>query len=184
MVAAADSPVAWALAAAELPGRLDGQRVLEVGDDRGAEAFAALGAAEFVGCEQPSEAPGFEGGFQLIHLSAKLATDLHPLSVCAWLWLMAAPGALLLAGSTVLPDPAQSRFARFVPGAESPSGSSRWIPGRLALRWMVEVSGFDLDRWLGETNAADGSQGVAGYLLATRGERGPALDLTRQPLGR
>lgn len=184
MANVANSPVTWALAAARLPERLDGQRVLEVGDERGADAFAALGAAEFVSCEQPTETPDFEGGFQLIHCSAKLDTDLHPLSVFAWLWMMAAPGAVLLTGSTVLTDPAHSQFARFLPAEEPPSGHSRWIPGRLALRWMVEVSGFDDTRWLGETAAADDSGGVAGYVQATRGERGPALDLTRQPLGR
>lgn len=185
MARAPESPAGWAVAAAELPERLDGWRVLEIGDDSGAGLFRERGAAEFLSCAHPSEDPGFEGPFNLVHCSSALETDLHPLSIFAWAWMQTVPESVLLAGMEVLPRPAHSQFARYVPAAKRPAGGvARWVPGRLALRWMVEVSGFDHDRWLGETDAADGSPGVVGYIQATRVERGPALDLTRQPLSR
>jgi hypothetical protein len=175
----ADTPAGWAVAAAELPERLDGWRVLEIGGDSGGELFRERGAAEFVSCAQPSEDPGFDGPFNLVHCSSALETDLHPLSIFAWVWMQTVPGSVLLAGMEVLTRPAHSQFARYLPAAESAAGVARWVPGRLALRWMVEVSGFDGD-WLGERPGT----AAEGYVQAARTERPPALDLFRQPLGR
>ena len=180
MTARAESPAGRAVAAAKLPDRLDEWRVLEIGDDSGAGLFCERGAAEFVSCAQPSEDPGFEGPFNLVHVSSALETDLHPLSIFAWTWLQTTPGSVLLAGMEVLARPAHSQFARYLPAAESAGDTGRWVPGRLALRWMVEVSGFDGD-WLGEWTSSEATEG---YVQAVRTERPPAVDLFRQPLGR
>jgi hypothetical protein len=168
----------WGISSADLPDRIEGWRVLEVGGD-GEDRFTELGASEFVACEQPAEAINAEGGaFQLAHFSADLETELHPLSVYAWLWHLLAPDATLVVGSRVLADPAHSQYADFAP-AESGAGH-RWIPGKLTLRWMVENSGFDVRRWLGERDEQPGR--ASAYLQAVRVDRVPALDLTRQPL--
>ena len=49
------------------------------------------------------------------------------------------------------------------------------MPGRLALRWSVETSGFDVERWLESGGEAEPT--VDAYLVAKRTERYPALVL-------
>jgi SAM-dependent methyltransferase len=170
---------------ASLPERIEGWRVLEIGDGGGATHFGELGAAEFAAVEEPSEAAELgSAGFDLVHCSVSLESDLHPLSTCAWIWRLLKPEGTLIAGSRVLPGAEHSRYARFLGPTESPSGRGGWVPGRLALRWIVEVSGFEFDRWLAGPGPAAGDGEPVAYLQARRVERQPALDLGRQPLGR
>jgi hypothetical protein len=166
-----------------LPERIDGWRVLTVGgEDGAADAFEARGAAEVVVCAEPSERfQADAGSFDLLHY-AELESDLQPLSLYAWLWLLTAPGSLLLLEAAVMPEEASSQYARFVPAGGSPTGRAHWVPGRLTLRWMVENSGFDVQGWLPDFPIGPDRTGVR--LQAVRVERSPARDLDRHPLGR
>jgi len=173
----------WGLEAAQLPERLEGWRVLEVGVAEPSLDFAARGAAAVELCEQPAESVREKGEtFDLLHCSAGQASELHPLAIGAWCWWLLAPGGTLVHGSTALADPELSQYAEFqrVEGSEQ---RWRWLPGRLTTRWMVENSGFDVDSWLGERPGSNEGE-IDTYLQATRVARPPALDLSRQPLGR
>ncbi|HET7507546.1 MAG TPA: hypothetical protein VFJ53_04250 [Solirubrobacterales bacterium] len=181
MTAANEHPIERALSFARLPESLEGRRVLEVGDVGAAREFLeGLGATEFVALEDVSESAELgAGGFGLAICGSGAGGDLHPLALYAWLRRAMEPDGILVAGSAVLPDPKLSQYARFVPGrAPEPA---RWIPGRLAFRWMVEVSGFEMVSWLG---SRDGEEATRAHLQAKAVERAPALDLERQPLGR
>jgi hypothetical protein len=166
-----------------LPERIDGWRVLAVGGSGGAaDALDARGAAEVVVCAEPSELLRADGrSFDLVHC-AESGGALQPMSLYAWLWQVTAPGSLLLLEAAVLPGAASSKYARFVPAGESPTGRSRWLPGRLALRWMVETSGFDVQGWLHDLPGV--SDLAVARLQAVRVERSPARDLDRHPLDR
>jgi hypothetical protein len=171
-----------ALSFASLPDRLDSWRILAIGgDDLGRDYLTGIGASEFVALDRPSEDAGLEAAaFDLAICGSELETDAHPLATYAWLRRALKPEGILVAGSKVLPDPAKSQYAHFFP-AEKAGGSSHWAPGRLAFRWMVEVSGFDVDHWLGERGELSECSTVA-HLQARTAERTPALDLERQPL--
>jgi hypothetical protein len=56
------------------------------------------------------------------------------------------------------------------------------VPGRLALRWMIETSGFDVES---EFRSVPGPAGefptINGYFRATRSERPPAASLPPEP---
>lgn len=179
----ADKLAAWAAAQADLSGRAVA-RALEIGGGEGEEHFAQLGVGEFVSLPEPSESLVAEAPFDLVHCSAELETHLHPLSLYAWLRSLVTPGGVLLAGSPILPETANSQYAEYVSGGPGNPTGARWLPGRLAFRWMVEVSGFDVERWLGEPPSSGGDGPPRAYLQATAAERAPALDLSRQPLGR
>ena len=174
-------PIERALSLAQLPERLEGWRVLAVGDVGAARThLEELGATGFTVLEEPSEGADLgEGGFDLALCGSEAGGGIHPLSLYTWLRQALTDKGILVAGSRVLPDPKLSQYARFVPGAAP--ASARWVPGRLAFRWMVEVSAFDLVTWLDD---GDGATETQAYLQARAVEREPALDLARQPLGR
>lgn len=177
-----EQPTERALSFARLPDGLDGWRVLALGaGDAGKGYLTGIGAGDFVAPAVPSEADGIEpASFDLVICSSELSVDLHPLALYAWLRKVAKPEGVLIAGSVVLTDPALSQYARFLsprPGADD----GRWIPGRLAFRWMVEVSGFGGVAWLDDGKGATGDEYA--YLQARAADRTSALDLDRQPLG-
>jgi hypothetical protein len=171
----------WALAIARLPDSLDQWRVLEVGDGGADGLLDGRGIKDLVNVSWPSEDIADPGPYHLAYLAAGLDGELHPLAVGAWLWWRLHTGGSLVLEGTVLADPEKTAFSDFV---VDPSGSDqrwRWIPGRMTLRWMVENSGFDDVVWLDERPGNEpGTVEVA--LQAVKGERGPAVDLTRQPL--
>jgi len=182
-VSAAEHPTERALSFARLPDRIDGWQVLSIGaGNAGKDYLTSLGAAEFVVLDRPVEDAGLEtGSFDLAICGSGLETDAHPLATYAWLRRALKTEGTLIAGSEVLPDPARSQYARFVPAGED-GDVSRWLPGRLAFRWMVEVSGFDVAGWLGDIG--DEWAGNPVYLQAKAADRAPALDLARQPVSR
>ena len=180
---AAEHPTERALAFARLPDRIDGWRVLSGGAGNAGEGYlTSLGAADFVAVDEPSEDAELEtGAFDLTICGSELETDAHPLATYAWVRRAIKPEGVLIAGSRVLADPAKSQYARFVPAGED-GEASRWLPGRLAFRWMVEVSGFDVAGWLGDAGDGRGDDSV--YLQAKAADRPSPLDLDRQPIHR
>jgi SAM-dependent methyltransferase len=130
----------------ELPEGLDPARLLEV-DDRAAVAGPA-GSFDFVLCHDP------------------LRFSPDPAALLSELWRLAASGGVLLLEAEVLPGSEHSAYARFVPPDHRGPG---WVPGRLALRWLVESCGFDLECWLGETD----DLGPRAALRAIRSDRDP-----------
>jgi hypothetical protein len=179
-----ENPTERALSFARLPDSLDGWRVLAIGGgDPGRGYLTGIGADEYVALDQPTPDPELEtGGFDLVICGSSLETDVHPLSLFAWMRRAIKPEGALVAGSRVLSDPTKSQYARYVPAAAM-GVHSRWLPGRLAFRWMVEVSGFDVDGWLAGVGQKGESEEQA-YLQARPADRAPVLDLDRQPLHR
>lgn len=174
-------PIERALSVAQLPETLEGWRVLAVGEVGASRThLEGLGVTDFTSVEAPSEADLGDGGFDLALCGSEAGAGVHPLALYAWLRRSLRPDAVLVAGSRIIPDPKLSQYARFVPAA-TPEQASRWLPGRLAFRWMVEVSAFDLVTWLDD---GDGATETEAYLQARAVEREPALDLARQPLRR
>lgn len=174
----------WSVLGPEVPSDLSGRRVLEVGDDPegSARPLAASmrdrGAGEVVQWRFPR---GLEDGsgepFDLVYCCGSLQRDPHPMNLLTGIWHLTRPGSTLLLESQIITAPEVSRYGLFVTDPEDGS-SSHWVPGRLALRWMVEASGFDVDRWLAtESTEAGESDRASAYLSATRTERAPALDL-------
>ncbi len=107
-----------------------------------------------------------EGDFDFVLCRNALRSSPYPMALLADLWRLTAPAGVLLLESDVVAGPEHSQYASFVPSTRSGGG---WVPGRLALRWMVEVSGFDVERWLDEA----GASGCA-CLRAVRSDRTPA----------
>jgi hypothetical protein len=163
-----------AMPMAGLPASLAGSRVLNLGplspEDR--HRFKGLGAEEVI--EETSllsQRPGPPGRFDFIHCGA-LPVSGRQLLVLSRLWRLAAPSASLLLGSRVLDDVQASRYL----GVEAtPASGLEWIPGRLALRWMVESSGFDVLHWLAEETVISVSSAPFAYLAARRSDRIPVF---------
>ena len=174
----------WAILGPEVPEDLADRRVLDIGDpslgiDDASEALLERGAREVVRWEPPADLERDSGeGFDLVYCRDTLQRDPRPMNFLSRLWHLTAEGAALLIESKVIPTSEQSRYARFVAGAAAGDSSPEWLPGRLALRWSVETSGFDVDRWLpsAATEPKD-SDAISAYLQATRVARQPAIDL-------
>jgi hypothetical protein len=156
----------------ELPADLAGARLLEVVQPGAHGTISAAlvdrGTEEIVESDRPQVLlDGDQGRFDYILCADILRSSPYPMALLADLWRLAAPGAVLLLEAEIVPGLDHSAYARFVPAA----GDAGWVPGRLALRWMVEVSGFDVERWLGESTAANSPRAC---LRAVRAERTPA----------
>jgi hypothetical protein len=170
----------WDLFGPALPADLTGQRVLDVGlageRDRTSKEIAARGAAEFVRWEPPQPLVAEQGGFDLVICRDVLQRDPHPSSLLTRLWEAMVEGGILLLESRIMTAAERSMYAEFV-ASKAGIGASEWLPGRLALRWSIETSSFDVDRWLsiGDGNA-EASEASA-YLLAVRAPRTPSLYL-------
>lgn len=168
----------WDMLAGEVPADLKGSRVLHVGGGDDDPSLAALGdrGADLVRWRHPDEHQGTDTPFDLVYCSDALQLDPHPSKLLSDVWHAIAPGGVLLLESQIEPELELSRFGRFV--VDSEAGTSYWVPGRLTLRWLVETSGFDVDRWLGDpVSPPDQPSRVSAYLRATKTDRMPALDL-------
>jgi hypothetical protein len=75
---------------------------------------------------------------------------------------MVADDGQLLFGSMLHASREQSEYIRFVP--DSYAGDRTWwfVPGRLAMRWMLEVCGFEVEELL----ISDGVRGEFATLNA------------------
>lgn len=184
-------------------GDLAGSRALDVGSNAGYDAFMfhLHGADEVLGCEPHGfinqarfledvyatgvqfEQLGWQdldpdrhGMFDLVHSHGLLYHEAHPIALLERLRAMVAPDGRLLLGSMTLADPEFSEHARFVPGSFYNDPTWWWVPGRLALRWMVEAVGFEIT---GEFAQQDGPPGefatVSGYIEAVPASPSPVL---------
>lgn len=170
----------WAVLGPEVADDLADVRVLDVGPaeapDQSSAALGDRGAKEIVRRGPLDLDDNVEGTFDLVYCRDSLQSDPHPMNLLTRLWHLTEAEGILLVESRVMSAPEQSRYGRFV--RADGGASSHWVPGRLAFRWMVEASGYDVDRWLhdGAQPPGGGDQANA-YLRATRTERNPALDL-------
>ena len=83
---------------------------------------------------------------ELVHCAGVLEHDPDPAGLVRHLRSMLADGGDLLLACTQLADPELSEHARLVPvpaGADGGPGV-RWIPGRLALRWLLGAAGLEV----------------------------------------
>lgn len=197
------SDVRWAHLAEVLGDGIRARRVLDVGSSAGYDAFAlkAHGAGEVLACE-PYEFhhqalflesiyrsgvelrnvgwqrldPVTDGSFDLIHCHGVLYHEPNPMLLLQKLRALLADDGQLLLGSVMLGAADRSDCLRFVP--DSYGGDPTWwfVPGRLALRWMLEVSGFEVE----ELPVGGGPPGefhtVSGYMRCRPADPAPELD--------
>lgn len=158
-----------------LPESLAGKRVLYLApageSDRLATELEGRGAAPHL--RRAANEDWGESGFDLTICHGVLNRDLHPASLLAKVWQAMAEGGTLLLHSLVAAEVERSRFASFA-AAGGGADSIEWLPGRLALRWSLETSGFDVDRWL-ETGEGVESGLTTVALQAVRTARWPSL---------
>jgi SAM-dependent methyltransferase len=183
---------------------IQGLRVLDVGSNAGYDPFMfkLLGAADVMACEpfqffhqmeflesvyrtgiRPRQLrwqeldPDEHGRFDLVHCHGVLYHEVHPMVLLERLRTMLADDGTLLFGSMMLADPELSECARFVPGAYYNDPSWWWVPGRLAMRWMLETVGLSVEEEFGLSPGPPGEFAtVNGYFRARRGK--PAAGLT------
>jgi SAM-dependent methyltransferase len=191
----------WVVLGDHVPGDMSGLRVLDVGSNAGYDPFMfRLRGAQYVLACEPFEFieqalflesiyqsgvdfqrvrwqeldPTQHGTFDLVHCHGVLYHEPDPMALLARLWQMTAPGGTLVLGSMMLADPTLSEYARFVPLSYYGDATWWWVPGRLALRWMIETSGFEVEQSFGESDGPPGEfQTVNGYVRGIRAERLP-----------
>jgi SAM-dependent methyltransferase len=166
----------------EYVGDLQGTRVLDVGSNAGYDPFMfkLRGANEVVACEpfaffrqmqflESIYRTGIElrqigwqqldprelGRFDLIHCNGVVYHDPNPLGMLLRLRSMLADDGEMLFGSMLHGAAEQSEYIRFVPDAYAGDKTWWFVPGRLAMRWMLEVTGFAVE----ELTVAEGPRG-------------------------
>jgi SAM-dependent methyltransferase len=196
----------WNALEGKVPADLSGKRVLDVGTNAGYDAFMfRLRGAGHVLAIEPSEFlnqalflesiyesgadfqyigwqeldPERHGSFDLVHCNGVLYHELDPIRMLVRLRRMVGEDGVAYIGSMMLASPELSEFARFVPTSYYGDPTWWWVPGRLALRWMLETAGFDV---VDEIDLGNGPPGefevVNGYLVAKpAGE--PPVDVDR-----
>jgi SAM-dependent methyltransferase len=163
-------------------GELVGKRVLDVGSNAGYDPFMwnLRGAAEVVACEPfaffhqarllesiyqtgidfrqigwQQLDPDELGRFDLLHCNGVLYHEPNPLGMLLRLRSMLADDGEMLFGSMLHASREQSEYIRFVPDAYAGDKTWWFVPGRLAMRWMLEVSGFEVE----ELSVSEGPRG-------------------------
>jgi SAM-dependent methyltransferase len=193
----------WRTLRSHLP-EVEGARVLDVGSNAGYDPFMfkLLGAADVMACEpfefirqmeflesiyrtgirpcrmrwQDLDAER-DGRYELVHCHGVLYHEVHPMVLLQRLREMLTDDGVLLFGSMMLADPELSECARFIPGSYYNDPSWWWVPGRLAMRWMLEAVGLKVVEEFGLSPGPPGEfPTVNGYFRAVRGE--PAAGLT------
>ncbi len=186
----------WAVLDARLEKKLEGRRVLTVGYGAGryAAEFAARDADHVLACEASPAAgqvqalelrrsPRIEfttmswdrlsqephGTFDILHCHDLLHRVLDPMTLLRTLYGLTAVSGVLCIHSMMLADHERSECLRFVPAGHAGDPSWRFVPGRLAFRWMVEAAGFRVEGEFGEREGSfEAFPIVSGYLLAIR----------------
>ena len=184
-------------------GDVQGKRVLDVGSNAGYDPFMfhVLGAREVLACE-PFEFiaqarflesvyktgvtfepigwqrldPQVHGTFDLVHCNGVLYHEPNPLGMLGRLREMLNPDGELLLGSMMLADAELSEYARFVRGEYASDPTWWWVPGRLALRWMMDACGLESELLPLQFGGPQGSfEVVNGYLRGRVVEPDPHL---------
>ena len=162
----------WSALTEQIGPAIEGTRALVVGCGAGFDAFAlAAGGAEYVLAGEPSETmrqaellesvyrsgaafrrTGWEdldgeqdGRFDLVLCVGLIHRVLDPIALLRKLHEMTGPGGLLVLGAMMLSEPERSEFLRFVPGRHDGDPDTWFVPGRLALRWMLQAVGFGVE---------------------------------------
>jgi SAM-dependent methyltransferase len=163
-------------------GPLHGKRALDVGSNAGYDPFMLKlrGADEVIACEPfaffhqarflesvyqtgvefrqigwQQLDPGEMGRFDLLHCNGVLYHEPNPLGMLLRLRSMLADDGEMLFGSMLHASADQSEYIRFVPDAYAGDKTWWFVPGRLAMRWMLEVTGFEVE----ELILAEGPRG-------------------------
>jgi tRNA (mo5U34)-methyltransferase len=186
-----------------VPANLSGKRVLDVGSNAGYDPFMfhlrgaeyVLGAEPFMFLEQARFLerlyqtgidfqplgwqdldPAVHGTFDLVHCHGVLYHDMHPMALLQRLREMLAPDGTLYFGSMMLGDPELSEYARFVPGSYYGDATWWWVPGRLAMRWMLESVGLEVRRQLGSHAGPPGEFAtINGYFECCLSDASPVV---------
>lgn len=178
--------------------QIAGRRVLVVGDyiDFDALAYASRGASAVLACavsesplvreqrEVTGETakvqlvrlgwkqldPARHGSFDIIHCDGILHRVAEPLTLLKTLRKLMPEGGTLVVGAAMISDPERSEYLRLIPARQADPEACWLVPGRLALRWLVAASGFNVEAEFGEEERRGGSIPlVNGYLRATAG---------------
>lgn len=156
-------------------GDLNGRSVLDIGTNAGYDAFMfkLKGAARVLACE-PHEFihqahllesiyrsgaefsqigwqqldPAVHGRFDLVHCHGVLYHEIHPMAMLQRLRSMVTDSGEVMFGSMMHASAEQSEYVRFVP--DTYAGDPTWwfVPGRLAMRWMLQSVGFEVEELL------------------------------------
>jgi tRNA (mo5U34)-methyltransferase len=186
----------WLNLEREVAEDLSGMRVLDVGSNAGydpfmfnlrnpdyvlaCEPFGFIEQARFleeiyrtgvdlqqIGWQQLS--PDQHGRFELVHCHGVLYHELDPMLLLERLYEMTAPGGTLFFGSMMLADPELSELARFVPRDYYGDRTWWWVPGPLAMKSMLESTGFEVLSSFGQAGGPPGQfETINGYFRATR----------------
>jgi SAM-dependent methyltransferase/predicted O-methyltransferase YrrM len=186
---------------------LSGKRVLDVGSNAGYDPFMfkLRGAGEVLACE-PFEFvhqarflesiyqtgvdfrqigwqeldPARHGLFDYVHCHGVLYHEPNPMGMLLRLRSMLKDDGEMLFGSMLHGSAEQSEYIRFVPDAYAGDRTWWFVPGRLAMRWMLEVAGFEVQ----ELILGEGPRGefrtLNGYFSAR--PTAPAPELAERPV--
>jgi SAM-dependent methyltransferase len=185
-------------------GDLSGRRVLDVGSNagydpfmfhlRGAARVLAVEPYDFIQQARFLESiygtgvdfqqigwqeldPERHGRFDFVHCHGVLYHEPNPLALLQRLRTMIDDGGQLLFGSIMLAGAEFSEYARFVPDSYLGDETWWWVPGRLAMRWMLETVGFVDVQDLGMRPGIEGEFPVGtGYFRAVPGQRLPHFE--------
>jgi hypothetical protein len=133
--------------------------VLVLGDGAAAdgEAFTRLGAAQVtvLDCSPPARASDQAlwescSRYDIVHCGPALHRCADPVGLLALLRCLMDPTATMYLAATMLADPERSEYLRFVPAADRRGPDPSFIPGRLAVRWMMQAAGFEILDEFGE----------------------------------
>ena len=198
------SDLRWAVLDPEVGVSLAGRRVLDLGSNAGYDAFTfRLRGAEVLACEPHVfheqalfleslyrtgvrfERIGWQqldvarhGTFDLIHCNGVLYHEAHPIAMLQALRPLLRDGGVLLLGTMMLADPEVSEYIRFVPGSFASDPTWWMVPGRLAVRWMLEAAGFAVVYEFGVGSGLRGEFPVLnGYLRCGAGSQASNLTM-------
>jgi SAM-dependent methyltransferase len=174
-------------------GDLKGKRVLDVGSNAGYDPFMfkLRGADDVLACEPfefihqarfleevyctgvDFQQIGWQqldahvhGRFDLVHCHGVLYHEPNPIGMLLRLRSMLADGGEMLFGSMLHASPDKTEYIRFVPDAYAGDKTWWFVPGRLAMRWMLEVTGFEVEELLLAEGPAGEFRTLNGYFRA------------------
>jgi tRNA (mo5U34)-methyltransferase len=198
----------WMGLGQQVPENLRGKRVLDVGSNAGYDPFMfhLRGADYVLACEPFAfyeqalflesiyktgvdfQQIGWQGlssdshgTFDVIHCHGVFYHEPEMMTMLSRLRQMLKSDGEMFFGTMMLADADLSEYVRFVPGAFYNDPTWWWVPGRLAMRWMLESAGFALGYEFGTNDGPPGDfRVVNGYFRVGAGEPSPALAYSGQ----